>query len=621
MAILKNHKITGTLGAALAYITKDKREAAGSEKDDVKDAIAYATDDKTGEVVYKTKRSCLNCSNPNDPYASFRAVIREYGSDEIKYGNRQTKDNAPVLAWHYIQSFEGRVDPDVAHEIGRKFAAEVFPVHPVTIGTHTNTGNTHNHMIICAWNLDGKKWNQCNRAYRHAREVSDRLCDEYGVGVLEATRKQKLVQWTDKDGGIHYYEPTDRKNEKIRERAEGEISRDDVGSYRNTYRYDESENRRLTNREVVKRDIDTFIPVAESFGDMLRRMREAGYTISDRKKDGGWLKYVSYKPPGAERAVRDSRLSEDGYYMRENLEKVIAQQAAERAARREADKKKRHVYYFEDYVYGETDTSKIDEEYRAVKNEDGTCRAVKRGEPEKALVRDVKAKDLEVRGLIDTTELERIIREQKDRPKGKDGRLPAKREEILIRQIQDSFFSLRMMEKENIFTNQEFNAAMAAAWQQYNGCAAAVSQLERAVSGMEGAVEAAKQAGLIEARIARLEHNDEYRAMEMDADIAELDKCRAVMKKFKVEAPAEAEALAEKISGIRGKITALEAKMETQAGRLADFERCVRTMNRIDKEFGRDNSEAMKEYWSIKRQGEREAGRNGSRKERKEQER
>ena len=62
----------------------------------------------------------------------------------------------------------------------------------------------------------------CHETYNRIRSVSDRLCDEYGLSVLENTREQKLIKWEDKDGVTRYYEPTDRKNELLRKREAGD---------------------------------------------------------------------------------------------------------------------------------------------------------------------------------------------------------------------------------------------------------------------------------------------------------------------------------------------------------------------------------------------------------------
>ena len=163
MATTDIHAIKQTVGVALSYITKDKVEE--KVKDDIADSINYAINDKTGEVTYKTISSFLNCIDSGNPVKTFRTMRDMFGREEMEHGNKKNKDGKPVIAWHLIQSFEGNVDPRIANEIGVKLAKEMFPNFPVVVSTHTNTENTHNHIMICAWDLNGKKWNQCNELY------------------------------------------------------------------------------------------------------------------------------------------------------------------------------------------------------------------------------------------------------------------------------------------------------------------------------------------------------------------------------------------------------------------------------------------------------------------------
>ena len=54
-----------------------------------------------------------------------------------------------ILAFHGYQSFkENEVTPDVAHEIGVKFAEEMFKDFEVVVATHQNTNHIHNNFII-----------------------------------------------------------------------------------------------------------------------------------------------------------------------------------------------------------------------------------------------------------------------------------------------------------------------------------------------------------------------------------------------------------------------------------------------------------------------------------------
>jgi hypothetical protein len=602
MATTKNHPITGTLKKAIDYAMGDKVEEV--LKDDLKDSVAYVIDDETGKVIYPTIHSTLNCDRRH-PYEMFSDIIHTYGEDELRNGNPQTKDGAPILAWHYHQNFEGHVDPVIANEIGRKLAEEVFKDFAVVIGTHTNTENIHNHIIICAWNMNGKKWNQCNRAYQHIREVSDRLCEEYGLSVLRDTQKQKLVKFKDKDGNTHYYEPTERKNNLIDQRDAGEISTDDIGSYRNTIPYEQGEHKKEANYEIIKRDIDRLLPMANSYEHLLQMLRQIGYAINDKKKNGEWLKHISFQPPTADKGTRDYKIDDSGFYLRENLEQVIAEFVAERATVEDKTPKqeKKMPPYFSEYVYGETILVDIDENVRTVREKDGSYSLVERGETEKAVIRDVKAKDGELR-LIDTVGLDRLIREQRE---GKQKVSPQKREEILLNQINDSFHVLRFMERESLYSRNQINAITKGTWEKYNECIKNLDTLETIVSRLEKILQVLQKAEIIEARIETMKNNRDYVENERDGDIEQLQVYREIMKKFKLNEPESAQKLAEQVAKSRDKIKQLQGTLTYHKGRLAEYDRCVSVLNRIDWENGRDNKEIIDAYESIRKQGEKEA--------------
>ena len=118
--------------------------------------------------------STLNCDE-NYPYDDM--------IDTKDYFNK--KDG--VLAYHGYQSFkEGEVTPDIAHEIGVKFAEEMFKDYEVVVATHQNTNHIHNHFIINSVSFkDGKKYNNNRTNLAMLRHISDSICAEYGLSVLD----------------------------------------------------------------------------------------------------------------------------------------------------------------------------------------------------------------------------------------------------------------------------------------------------------------------------------------------------------------------------------------------------------------------------------------------------
>lgn len=604
MATTEIHAITQTVGASLAYIMSDKVEVV--LKDDVADSIAYVMNDKTGEVTYITLTSTLNCFNPSNPVEDFYALMHTYGRREITHGNARSKGGNAIVAWHLIQSFEGQVDPVIANEIGNKLAQELFPNHPVVISTHTNTENTHNHIEFCAWNLDGKKYNYDHAAYQIIRETSDRLCDEYGLSVLEHTRDRKLVKWQDVDGQTHYYEPTDRKNELIQKRKEGELTNDDVNSYRNTVQYDIGEAKKQTNVEIVKQAIDSKLPYATSYEHLLFMLREIGFRIKDKKKNGEWLAHITFIPPTADKGVRDYKIDEFGYYIRENLTAIIAEQN-KALGREEETLLQLNVPYYDEYVYGEIDVQNINEDYRAEVSEYGEYKIVKRGEPEKDIIRDVKKSDRELYGLYDTSQIDRLIAEQREARKYK--KQPQKREEILVQQIQEGFENLRFMERKQIYSYQQINETVKGLWEQHNACLVKIGEAERMIDRLENVSRAPQILKETKARMEQGKDNPEYIMEQYPKDARLAKVCVEDMKKYNVSDIESLKSLQVSIQKYREQVNSLQGMLTVFSKELSEYNRCVTTLARIDKEQGRDKNELFVSYENITRNSKREAER------------
>lgn len=104
------------------------------------------------------------------------------GVDE-KTGEVKT---APVI-YIMMQSFKpDETTPDIAHEIGVKLAQDFLGNdYQYTVNTHTDKEHIHNHIYFNAVNLDCKhKFNCTKTSFRKVRNISDRLCEEYGLSVV-----------------------------------------------------------------------------------------------------------------------------------------------------------------------------------------------------------------------------------------------------------------------------------------------------------------------------------------------------------------------------------------------------------------------------------------------------
>lgn len=143
---------------------------------DLKQVLMYAensekTVDENEKTMYVTGVNC----NSDTAYEEMTAVQNRFD---------KTTGN---IAYHAYQSFKtGEVSTELAHKIGVELAEKMWSEHQVIVATHFNTGTYHNHFVVNSVNMfTGKKFN-CNKgAYYHFRELSDELCREYGLTVIE----------------------------------------------------------------------------------------------------------------------------------------------------------------------------------------------------------------------------------------------------------------------------------------------------------------------------------------------------------------------------------------------------------------------------------------------------
>ena len=208
MAVTSIWSVKGWLGKVVIYVENPDKTTApeiaklpGYEKEEtvqseekmqsLSDVIAYAVNaektrrkGKKGEegIVSETEQimqqyvSGINCT-PATARNEMMAVKKRYGKDE------------GIVAFHGYQSFApGECTPALAHEIGVRLAQELWGGRfQVLVATHLDkVHHLHNHFVVNSVSyLDGKRYHRTNQDYRDMRSVSDRLCREYGLSVIE----------------------------------------------------------------------------------------------------------------------------------------------------------------------------------------------------------------------------------------------------------------------------------------------------------------------------------------------------------------------------------------------------------------------------------------------------
>jgi len=168
---------------------------SGRTIEDVIDYVANPEKTRNGELI-----SSFMCDSKIAD-AEFALSKRQYA--QLTGRNQGGQD---IIAYHTRQAFlPGEVTPEEANRIGQELAlAFTKGRHHFIVCTHIDRAHVHNHIIFNSTDLD------CRRKFRNfigsafaLRRVSDRICLEHGVSVIENPKPSRghYGKWLDAMGG------------------------------------------------------------------------------------------------------------------------------------------------------------------------------------------------------------------------------------------------------------------------------------------------------------------------------------------------------------------------------------------------------------------------------------
>ena len=239
---------------------------------DLMQVINYARNsDKTEKEFYV---SGINCE-PDSAYEEMQ--------DTKEYYNKKDK----ILAFHGYQSFKGKdIDPSLAHKIGVQLANEMWGDRfQVIVTTHLNANNTHNHFVINSVSYkDGLKYYDNHTNYAKMRKLSDEICKENGLDILEEKKTKANINYN------NFFQKS---------------------LYTDNY----------TNN--AKRDLDLAIRQAYSYDDFIFLMKKLDYEIIYRANK------ISIRKEPYKRNIRIERRFGENYSI-ENIKRRILEEQAVR---------------------------------------------------------------------------------------------------------------------------------------------------------------------------------------------------------------------------------------------------------------------------------------------------
>lgn len=565
---------------SLNYIMQDKKgnvyNLSESYLEKMKQYISY---DEKGNVIFHTIKTGLNCSVGN-AYEQWQVVRDTQNPGKGNKGN---------LQYCIIQNFGTDLDPAVANEIGVKFANEYLADYQCVVSTHINTGYVHNHIEFNATSLKGNKYNDNLKSIGEIRKISDRLCMEHGLDVLEDTTEMKLVFYKDSHGQLKTYEPTDRKNKKL----EGEFS--DKNDYRNYEAYVAAQELKGSHADILKNDIDKMLPLATDYEDLLKKMEELGYKIQSKTKSGEWRKHISFTYPAWGKAVRDSQLGED--YERATLTQKINESNTAKEFEEEklepdpmrgsaTDIKKSDIY-----VYGRIIIEDINEEYRYKRDGSKTARSTL----EKSIISDIKAMNRKI-----NAEIRNAMHPVTDRGNAQTLVDGTKKEQYLINRINNNLKTLKFVEDRELKSFQQITGMIGTLCEKRNACNKQMHMVSVALKKANYDLAMINKYNELKKRVENQSGDREYDLYERENDIVLLKSCESSLKNKGLLEPESQEEFQAKYQKYSTTFAQLKKAMEKINRDIKEYDDCVYNLNAVDQRNGKKYKEQIEAYYRAK---------------------
>jgi hypothetical protein len=166
-----------------------------ARKGGLKNAIAYVMNgDKTEEQLLVATHLCTQDS----AYEDMTATKQRHGKTD------------GVQCYHLIQSFQpGEITPELALEVAQEFVQAHLSDYETVIGVHVDKHHIHAHILFNSvnWRTGEKYHSNARTYYTQIRAISDRLCREHGLSVIENPHGKSMcyIEWLRQSKGQPTY--------------------------------------------------------------------------------------------------------------------------------------------------------------------------------------------------------------------------------------------------------------------------------------------------------------------------------------------------------------------------------------------------------------------------------
>jgi len=150
----------------------------------MKAVLGYVSKEKKTKYEDRKFVSGVNCS-PQTAYEEMKNTKQLHG----KTGGR--------LYYHLVQSFPKgyEIKPELAHKIAVELAEKALKNFECVVATHIDREHIHSHIVFNSVSFeDGRKYHSDNNSLHELMKLSDEICRQYGVAVLDKPKFGKENQ-------------------------------------------------------------------------------------------------------------------------------------------------------------------------------------------------------------------------------------------------------------------------------------------------------------------------------------------------------------------------------------------------------------------------------------------
>ncbi len=164
----------------IIHFANSKNQTTGG----LKKLLGYVSREKKTKLEDRRLVSGVNCSTEN-------------AYNEMMLTKQMHRKTGGRLYYHLVQSFPKGYDikPELAHKIALELAEKALSNYECVVATHIDREHIHSHIVFNSVSFeDGRKYHSDNNSLHELMKLSDEICRQYGVAVLDKPKFGKENQ-------------------------------------------------------------------------------------------------------------------------------------------------------------------------------------------------------------------------------------------------------------------------------------------------------------------------------------------------------------------------------------------------------------------------------------------